>query len=212
MYCKSKNKINVFLSSLLLLFCVSFVNAQNIDINILRDINLNRDKSLDPTFNFFTKSASPVSIATPIIIYSIGLINKDVTLKKQGVFIAETFAVNAFITTALKYSVKRDRPYVTYPDIEKVTSGGNYSFPSGHTSEAFATATSLSMAFPKWYVIAPSFLWASAVGYSRMDLGVHYPSDVLAGAIVGSGSAYLTYKLNKWINKKTQKKTQKKTF
>jgi membrane-associated phospholipid phosphatase len=212
MYCKSKNKINVFLSSLLLLFCVSFVNAQNIDINILRDINLNRDKSLDPTFNFITKSASPVSIATPIIIYSIGLINKDVTLKKQGVFIAETFAVNAFITTALKYSVKRDRPYVTYPDIEKVTSGGNYSFPSGHTSEAFATATSLSMAFPKWYVIAPSFLWASAVGYSRMDLGVHYPSDVLAGAIVGSGSAYLTYKLNKWINKKTQKKTQKKTF
>ncbi len=62
------------------------------------------------------------------------------------------------------------------------------------------------MAYPKWYIIAPSFAWASAVGYSRMALGVHYPSDVLAGAIIGSGSAYLCYKLNKWVNKKQSKK------
>jgi membrane-associated phospholipid phosphatase len=39
-----------------------------------------------------------------------------------------------------------------------------------------------------------------------MHLGVHYPSDVIAGAIVGSGSAYLSYKMNKWINKKRLKK------
>lgn len=78
--------------------------------------------------------------------------------------------------------------------------------PSGHTSTAFATATSLSLAYPKWYVVAPSFVWAGAIGYSRMHLGVHYPSDVLAGAIVGSGSAYLTYKANQWINKKRKKK------
>lgn len=180
-------------------------NAQNIDINNLRDINLNRNQSLDPTFKAFTNSASPVSIATPILIYSIGLINKNESLQKKGIFIGETFLVNAFFTTALKYTVKRDRPFVTYPEIQKLTSGGSYSFPSGHTSEAFATATSLSIAFPKWYVIAPSFIWASVVGYSRMDLGVHYPTDVLAGAITGAGSAYLTYKLNKWVNKKKNK-------
>ena len=58
------------------------------------------------------------------------------------------------------------------------------------------------MEYPKWYIIAPSFAWASAVGYSRMHLGVHYPSDVAVGAIIGSGSAYLSYKANKWINKK----------
>jgi membrane-associated phospholipid phosphatase len=57
----------------------------------------------------------------------------------------------------------------------------------------------LSIAFPKWYVIAPSFLWASGVGYSRMHLGVHYPSDVLVGALVGSGTAFLTHFLNKKI-------------
>lgn len=194
---------NVFLG-FALLFC-GFSFAQNIDINILRDVNLKRDKSLDPTFKFITNSVIPVSIASPAIIYSLGLINKDENLKKKGIFIAETFVVNAFVTTALKHAVNRKRPYTSYPDIDVQTSEGSASFPSGHTSTAFQTATSLSLAYPKWFVIAPSLLWASAVGYSRMDLGVHYPSDVLAGAIIGSGSAYLTYKLNKWVNKKRSK-------
>jgi membrane-associated phospholipid phosphatase len=78
--------------------------------------------------------------------------------------------------------------------------------PSGHTSTAFATATSLSMAYPKWYVIIPSYAWASSVGYSRMHLGVHYPSDVFIGAIVGSGSAFLTHKANQWLEKKSRKR------
>jgi membrane-associated phospholipid phosphatase len=47
--------------------------------------------------------------------------------------------------------------------------------------------------------VVPAYTWASAVGYSRMHLGVHYPSDVLAGALLGAGSAWVTYKLNKWL-------------
>lgn len=179
--------------------------SQNIDIRLLRDINLNRNTRLDNTFRGITNSASPVSIATPLFVYSIGLIRNDTTIKKKGLYFAETFLFSAFISTALKYGVNRERPFITYPDLEKETSGGSPSFPSGHTSAAFSTATSLSIAFPKWYIVVPSFLWASAVGYSRMDLGVHYPSDVLAGAIIGCGSAYLTYQLNHWINKKTKK-------
>ena len=203
-----KNKRNVFKISCLtvFLFCATFLNAQNTDINILRDINVNRNENLDSSFKFITNTAVPVSVVTPIIIYSVGLIKKDSTIKKQAIFIGETFLVSAFITVALKHSVKRERPFDTYSDIDKETSAPGYSFPSGHTSLAFATATSLSMAYPKWYVIAPSFVWAGAVGYSRMHLGVHYPSDVLAGAIIGSGSAYLTYKANKWLNKKRSRK------
>lgn len=203
-----KKKKNVFKISYLtvLLFCTTFLNAQNIDINILRDINVHRNTSLDRTFKTITNSAVPISVATPIIIYSLGLVQKDSTIKKQAIFIGETFLVSAFITTALKRTIKRERPFDTYSDIDQATSAPGYSFPSGHTSTAFATATSLSMAYPKWYVIAPSFVWASAVGYSRMHLGVHYPTDVFAGAIIGSGSAFITYKANKWLNKKRSKK------
>ena len=65
----------------------------------------------------------------------------------------------------------------------------------------FALATSLSVKYPKWYVIAPSALWACSVGVSRMNEGVHYPSDVLAGAAIGAGCAVVNIYVNKWLNK-----------
>ena len=198
-------------SIIVLFLCFSISNAQNLDIDILKNINGNRNTAIEPAMITITNSAMPISLGTPIIIYAVGLIEKDSTTKKKAIFIGETLAASAFISLALKSITKRDRPYETYPEIDNVTEESSDSFPSAHTSIAFATATSLSMAYPKWYVIAPSFLWAGAVGYSRLYLGVHYPSDVLAGAIVGSGSAFLCYKLNKWINKK-RKPNQKKLW
>ncbi len=199
---KLKNIVQIFI-------CFIFINniqAQNIDINILRDINIGRDKNLDGTFQFFSDSAAPVGIGAPVVIFAIGMINKDASIKQKGLYIGGAFLASAILTTAIKFGVKRDRPFTTYEEIDDNATGGGYSFPSGHTSSAFSTATSMCIAFPKWYVVVPSLAWASGVAYSRLFLGVHYPSDVLAGIIVGSGSAYLTYKLNKWINKKTEKK------
>jgi membrane-associated phospholipid phosphatase len=187
-------------------FCVSTIHAQNVDIDVLKKININRNTSLDGTFKSISQSAVPISVATPILIYTLGLINNDSVAKQKALFIGETFLASAFITVVSKKIIKTDRPYDTYPMVQPVVSEASYSMPSGHTSTAFATATSLSLAYPKWYVVAPSFVWAGAIGYSRMHLGVHYPSDVLAGALVGSGSAYLTYKANQWINKKRKKK------
>lgn len=191
-------------NTLILILTLFWANifAQNVDINILKDINLNRNTQLDGAFRGITDSATPIAFGIPIAFLGIGLLKKDSTLKQNALNIGTAVIVSVAISTALKYTTNRDRPFVNYPFIQKLTEGGSPSFPSGHTSEAFALATSLSIAYPKWYVIAPSFVWASAVGYSRLDLGVHYPSDVLAGAILGSGSAYLSYKLNKWINKK----------
>jgi membrane-associated phospholipid phosphatase len=187
-------------------FCVSTINAQNVDIDVLKKININRNTSLDGTFKSISQSAVPISVATPILIYTLGMINNDSVAKQKALFIGETFLASAFITVVSKKIIKTDRPYDTYPMIQPVVSEASYSMPSGHTSTAFATATSLSLAYPKWYVVAPSFIWAGTIGYSRMHLGVHYPSDVVVGALVGSGSAFLCYKANQWINKKRKKK------
>jgi undecaprenyl-diphosphatase len=65
----------------------------------------------------------------------------------------------------------------------------------------------LALRYRKWYVIAPAYVFASSVGWARMYQGVHYPSDVVAGALVGAASAWLGYKAQKWIaGKKDQKK------
>ena len=190
----------------LLIIILTFISlsvfSQNLDIDLLRDINVDRNKNLDGTLKFITNTTGPVSYGTPIIVYGTGLITNDSALKQKGIYIGVSVLVASGISTVMKFSFNRERPYRTYPFIEKLTSGGSPSFPSGHTSDAFATATSLSIAFPKWYVIAPSYLWASGVGYSRMHLGVHYPSDVFIGALVGAGSSYLCFKLQKWLNKK----------
>jgi undecaprenyl-diphosphatase len=116
--------------------------------------------------------------------------------------ILASVAVNQGITELMKYTFNRNRPFITYPDITKKSAAGSPSFPSGHTSSSFALATSLSLTYPKWYVIASSYTWAGTVAFSRMELGVHYPSDILAGAFVGAGCAWLTHVVNKKLTKK----------
>ncbi len=179
----------------LFLVSVFSLEAQNVDIDLLRNINLNRNRNLDKTFIGITNSAAPLSIGLPILMYGIGQITKDSITIQKSVMVGFSVVTAVAISTVLKYTINRSRPFVTYPDIEKRTSAGSPSFPSGHTSDAFSTATSLSLAYPKWYVIIPSYAWASAVAFSRMDLGVHYPSDVLAGILIGSGSAFVCYKI-----------------
>jgi membrane-associated phospholipid phosphatase len=187
---------------ILLLFPLISISAQNIDIDILRNINLNRNTNLDGAFRGITNSVTPVVIGTPVILYGIGLLKRDSLLKQNSIYIGVSVLTSAIIASVVKYSVNRTRPFVTYPYIEKAASAGSPSFPSGHTSDAFALATSLSISYPRWYVIVPSFAWAGTVGYSRMDLWVHYPSDVLMGAVIGAGSAYLCYKGKLWLLKR----------
>jgi membrane-associated phospholipid phosphatase len=186
---------------IILLNCQLF--SQNLDIQILRAINSPEDLPSDGFFRFISNSEPYIMFALPVGIATTGFIKHDKTMIRNAYTGLAGLAVTGGITLVLKYAVDRERPFVTYPDIEQKAKAGSPSFPSGHTSSAFSTATSVSLAYPKWYVIVPSYAWAGTVGYSRMHLGVHYPSDVLAGALIGSGCAYLTFKVNqKLLNKK----------
>jgi undecaprenyl-diphosphatase len=194
-----------FLCIFLALFSFNKLNAQGLDIRILESIN-GPKSGADGTWRFITNNANYFDAAVPVTMVVVGFASHDDALKMKAYETAGAMLITTGATYILKSVIRRNRPFVTHPDeiFVKVGNvhGSSYSFPSGHTSLAFATATSLSMSFPKWYVIAPSFLYASAVGYSRMYVGVHYPSDVLGGAILGAGTSYLTFKAQKWLSKK----------
>jgi membrane-associated phospholipid phosphatase len=179
------------------------VKSQNTDIELLTKLNSATPKELRNYSVFVSGTTGVVAISTPLIIGITGFIQNNDQLKKDALYIGTSIGLGSILTLGMKRSFQRERPYISYPDLifpyEPLSS---YSFPSGHTSLAFSTATALSLKYPKWYVIVPSYFWACSVGYSRMNLGVHYPSDVLGGAVVGIGSAFIGFKLNEWWWKK----------
>ncbi len=195
---------------LLLLASVTFnleLEAQNADIDLLRRLNNDTPKALRDYSIFISNSTVLVTIGTPIAMGVSALISQNDDLLKDAIYVGASIGLDAALTYGLKKAINRPRPYASYPnDIVPYEYLSSMSFPSGHTSLAFATATSLSLSNPKWYIIAPSYVWAVSVGYSRMNLGVHYPTDVLAGAVLGAGSAYITYKINQWYWKKQEHK------
>ena len=197
---KNKTLIMKKLFLFILFFLPISLFSQNIDFRILHSINSPQVLPSDGFFRLVSNSDMYVITGVPVTMAIVGLANHDDKLLRNAGVIATGTIINFGITAGLKYLVKRKRPFTTYPGIIVNKSGSpcnDPSFPSGHTSTSIMLATSLSLQYPKWYVIAPAYLYAGTVAYSRMDLGVHYPSDVLTGAIIGSGSAYITYKINK---------------
>jgi membrane-associated phospholipid phosphatase len=180
--------------------------AQNFDIDLLRSINHKESAFKNNFYKATSQSVIYLSMAAPVAVFSAGIIKHDQQLKKDAVYMVGALIFSAVVTQGMKTAIKRDRPFITYPDIIQREEGSGYSLPSGHTSFAFCTATSLSLLFPKWYVVVPSYLYASTVGYARMYEGVHYPTDVLVGAVVGAGSAWLSFKVEKYLDKRHKSK------
>jgi len=188
------------------LFFFFLAQAQNPDIQLLRDINLHRPRYLDQTFLWITRSTIPLSVALPASYLIEGRIKHDTLSWLRGTDMVLSLAITGIVTEGLKWAIHRPRPYMTYPDIEHLQNDQDGSFPSGHTSLAFCTATSLTLLHAQWYITVPAWTWACAVAYSRLDLGMHYPSDVLAGMVVGAGSAWAGFRLQQWWLHKQQKK------
>jgi membrane-associated phospholipid phosphatase len=186
----------IFISFTLLL---SFhLYGQNWDVDLANAINPRNPSS--GYWRTTSNSAYVLGTGVPICLLLTGVLTRDTVLERKSRVIVGSVLVELVISEGLKYAINRERPGDKYPGIifpyNHSTHG--YSFPSGHSSLAFSVAASVSLAYKKWYITAPAYIWATTVGYSRIYLGVHYPSDVLAGAAIGIGSAYLS----SWLNRR----------
>ncbi|WP_259068093.1 phosphatase PAP2 family protein [Mucilaginibacter sp. X4EP1] len=189
---KKLNRI-FFLLMVITLTAPRFVFAQfatqKFDDRTLIDLQDNRTPEQTSFFLFMSNTNQYVDVGVPVALLAGGIIGHNEAMRQNSLYIASSSALTYGLTYLIKHIVKRPRPFIQNINIVPVYRASGTSFPSGHTSSSFATATALSIAYPKWYVIGPSFLWAGTVSYSRMYLGEHYPSDVAAGALLGAGSA-----------------------
>lgn len=100
------------------------------------------------------------------------------------------YALDVSLYLILKNLIKRDRPAAKITTYRAwITPSDQFSFPSGHTAAAFLFACLILNFYPIFAI--PAFIWATAIGMSRVLLGVHYPTDLVAGAILGSSCAFL---------------------
>jgi undecaprenyl-diphosphatase len=187
--------------SLLLLVLFLTSEAQSPELKLLKSVHGSEMRLWDASMRGISYSVNPLIPVTIMGIWSNGYFKKDKMMMRNGYKSAISIGFAAITSAGLKILINRPRPNKQYPqDIFPRTHAGPYSFPSGHTTSAFAMATALSLSYQKWYVAVPSYLYAGFVGYSRLRLGVHFPSDVLGGVIIGLGSGLLVWKLDALMN------------
>lgn len=163
---------------------------QNLDKDILRVVNqAGSNVALDALMTAFTVMGISFVMAT----FAIGLWLRG--RKDLAIDYLMLIAFASILAEVIKIVTDRQRPFDVLPNVNTIslfglTSASGPSFPSGHAARAFAVAALLSFGRgPRIYVI--SFALAAFVAVSRVYLGLHWPSDVLFGALLGIFTAFL---------------------
>lgn len=114
--------------------------------------------------------------------------------RRYALMLFFSIALAHLISQILKPVIGRPRPFVAYPGRQLlIHTPGGYSCPSGHSASSFAAATIICMADKRLGMIA--LILAFTIAFSRIFLFVHYPSDTLAGSILGVLCALLIFNL-----------------
>ena len=109
---------------------------------------------------------------------------------RLGLFLSLIYGFVSGFQSIIRHLVNRPRPFIDHDAIVRSAIPTDPGFPSGHAVTAFMIAVLLSYQFPKYKYIF--YFFATVVSFSRVYLGVHYPSDVIAGAIIGYGMTRLS--------------------
>ncbi|MFA8450649.1 MAG: phosphatase PAP2 family protein [Bacteroidales bacterium] len=159
-----------------------YFSARGLDIELLHYFNSHRIAKLDPIFQFCTNISSYLCILILVVLLLYATIRWKRQLILRSFHLWLCWILSLVFSSLLKWLIGRPRPFETYDFIEKLSVAGSPSFPSGHTTEVFGIAFGLITIYSKNKVWGYLFLvWAIFIAYTRMYLGVHYPSDVLGG-------------------------------
>ncbi|QJD96013.1 phosphatase PAP2 family protein [Mucilaginibacter robiniae] len=204
----SPKKISPKSAGLLCLFCIS-------SSVVLATLFYNQDKTIvlflnhlrNPTRDLFwltvTNSAGIIAYGTSFIALIVSLFTKEKELKYKCMAIVAAAIFSATTATALKFIIQKPRPVRMLTTIHVLGPAGGWSYPSGHTSDAFFLAMALALTLPQYKkTVFLFYIWALLVGFSRIYLGAHYLSDVLGGIGVGSAMSLLAYRLIESVAKK----------
>lgn len=178
-----------------------FDSLEQLDRSLFMGINSLHSNLFDAIMVYVTQ----IWVFIPLFIWWIYLIYSKYGVKKIFVlfgFLILLVALTDQSSYYVKHSVKRFRPSHNLEIQDQVHivdgyRGGQYGFFSGHAANTFGIATLLFFLFSEknmWFR-SIFFLWAGITSYSRIYLGVHYPSDILVGMIVGVVWALIVYEL-----------------
>jgi len=165
-----------------------------------------------PVFDLVMYYVSQMWIFLPLFFYWLFLVYNKVGIKKLLIllsFLVVLIALTDQTSNQTKHAVKRYRPSHNVEIQAQVHSvngykGGQYGFFSGHATNSFGVAMLLFLLFSKnkLRLRLTFFLWAALTAYSRIYLGVHYPSDIFVGMLVGLFWGIIVYKLMQYTFKK----------
>ena len=156
-------------------------------------INLINSKIKNKYLDIFMYRVTDLGGAIFITVFSLSMVlfgsSNNKLIGTEAIF---ALGISQIVVHSLKRLLSRERPYKI---IEQLNTFGidlsDYSFPSGHTTASFSLATTLALNIPRIYIIV--YFLAIIIAISRIYLGVHYPTDVAAGMILGIGGAIVVH-------------------
>lgn len=184
---------------LLLLFLLSFsvilaTILYSYDKALVIHLNQLRNPFWDLIWLNITNSAGILSYGTTMSLLLFSFFVRERATKFNFYAFVLAGIISGLVVIGIKYGVHRIRPFHMFSAIHTLGPGPGWSYPSGHTADAFFLAAIIWLVYPRRHLlIGAVYLWAILVGISRVYLGVHYPSDVLGAIAVGSACSLAAF-------------------